>query len=74
MLRLGYILKNHDRMRWVLTAADIAFTKPLHSAFMSLGLCIPVERGAGVYQYGMDFSLDRLNEGGWIHVFAEGGN
>lgn len=58
--------------RWVLAAEDICFKNTMLSYFFRLGKCIPITRGAGIYQESMNEALDRLMDGAWLHMFPEG--
>ncbi|XP_078040620.1 tafazzin, phospholipid-lysophospholipid transacylase isoform X3 [Augochlora pura] len=70
-LDLRYLLSRR-KMRWSLAAHDICFTNTWHSYFFMLGRCIPVIRGGGIYQEAMDFCVEKLAAGDWLHVFPEG--
>ncbi|XP_059597870.1 N-acylphosphatidylethanolamine synthase isoform X6 [Vitis vinifera] len=52
--------------RWVLAAEDICFKNALLSYFFRLGKCIPITRGAGIYQEHMNEALERLSDGAWV--------
>ncbi|CAG8624284.1 10014_t:CDS:2 [Funneliformis mosseae] len=63
---------NLQRVRWTLGAQEICFKTPTRSLFFALGQVIPTVRGAGIYQPAMNFAIEKLNEGKWVHMFPEG--
>ncbi|XP_058828852.1 tafazzin isoform X3 [Topomyia yanbarensis] len=63
---------NKNVIRWSMAAHDICFTNKYHSLFFMYGKCIPVVRGAGVYQPAVDLCIEKLKLGHWVHVFPEG--
>ncbi|KAL4227032.1 hypothetical protein ACF0H5_015008 [Mactra antiquata] len=65
-------LMNFHRFRWSTAAEDVCFDSRFSSFCMAVGKVIPLNRGSGVYQKTMDFCVDELNNGKWVHIFPEG--
>ncbi|XVE87579.1 hypothetical protein DITRI_Ditri18aG0128800 [Diplodiscus trichospermus] len=68
----GFPSMDAKMARWVLAAEDICFKNSLLTYFFRLGKCIPITRGAGIYQECMNEALWCLNNGAWLHTFPEG--
>ncbi|GMN43909.1 hypothetical protein TIFTF001_013105 [Ficus carica] len=66
------VLLDAQNLRWTLCATDRCFKNPVTSAFFRSVKVLPVSRGDGIYQKGMDMAISKLNRGGWVHVFPEG--
>ena len=66
-------LPGYTEIRWVgADAINFFGSRPMAHVF-SRGKCVPIVRGAGLEQPGLDFLRERLLEGGWVHMFPEGG-
>ncbi|KAM7478244.1 hypothetical protein LguiA_026457 [Lonicera macranthoides] len=66
------VLFDAHSLRWTLCATDRCFRNPVTSAFFKYVKVLPVSRGDGIYQKGMDLAISKLNRGGWVHIFPEG--
>uniref|UniRef100_A0A2P2LTZ1 Tafazzin family protein n=1 Tax=Rhizophora mucronata TaxID=61149 RepID=A0A2P2LTZ1_RHIMU len=66
------VLLDAQNIRWTLCATDRCFKSPVTSAFFQCVKVLPVARGGGIYQKGMDMAIAKLNSGGWVHIFPEG--
>ncbi|KAL6146558.1 hypothetical protein ACLB2K_057236 [Fragaria x ananassa] len=66
------VLLDAKNLRWTLCASDRCFSNPVTSAFFRSVKVLPVARGEGIYQKGMDIAISKLNQGGWVHIFPEG--
>lgn len=62
----------YAKLRWLPGAQDVCFQSASSSLFFYLGRVIPVVRGDGVYQPCMDFCVERLSKGEWVHLYPEG--
>ncbi|CAN4111075.1 unnamed protein product [Withania somnifera] len=66
------VMLDAQNLRWTLCATDRCFRNPVTSAFFKHVKVLPVSRGDGIYQKGMDMAISKLNCGGWVHIFPEG--
>ncbi|KAG8472772.1 hypothetical protein CXB51_034672 [Gossypium anomalum] len=66
------VLLDAQNLRWTLCASDRCFSNLVTSAFFRSVKVLPVSRGDGIYQMGMDMAISKLNTGGWVHIFPEG--
>ncbi|VFR01759.1 unnamed protein product [Cuscuta campestris] len=66
------VIFDAQALRWTLCATDRCFRNPATTAFFKSVKVLPVSRGDGIYQKGMDMAISKLNRGGWVHIFPEG--
>mmetsp|Transcript_24249 Transcript_24249/g.52995 ORF Transcript_24249/g.52995 Transcript_24249/m.52995 type:complete len:524 (-) Transcript_24249:843-2414(-) len=59
-------------LRWTLCATDRCFKYGALVPFFRAAKVLPVKRGGGMTQAGMQAAEDRLQHGDWVHIFPEG--
>eukprot|EP01095_Lingulamoeba_sp_RSL-Kostka_P001638 TRINITY_DN1238_c4_g1_i1.p1 TRINITY_DN1238_c4_g1~~TRINITY_DN1238_c4_g1_i1.p1 ORF type:complete len:313 (+),score=92.42 TRINITY_DN1238_c4_g1_i1:32-970(+) len=67
----SYLLQK-THLRWVLAAEGLLFKNVFLDLFFSGGKGIPIKRGGGLDQPGMDNSISKLSRGDWLHIFPGG--
>ncbi|GAB4819514.1 hypothetical protein N2152v2_006560 [Parachlorella kessleri] len=65
-------LTKPEAVRWTMCATDRCFKSKLLAPFFKAAKVLPVERGAGLGQFGMRVAQSRLAAGDWVHIFPEG--
>ncbi|KAK4381812.1 Tafazzin [Sesamum angolense] len=68
------MLLDANGLRWTLCASDRCFKNPVTSAFFKYAKVLPVSRGDGIYQKGMDLAISKLKDlwRGGSTLFPEG--
>jgi monolysocardiolipin acyltransferase len=73
ILLANFVEGPYETIRWVAADAINFFGSGPKSWLFTAGKSVPIVRGAGIHQPGMEFLRDRLAEGEWVHLFPEGG-
>ena len=61
-----------DPKRMRISPGAMELTFDVNSYFFNSGLVVPIIRGNGIWQKGMDHCVDKLNDDAWIHLYPEG--
>jgi monolysocardiolipin acyltransferase len=63
----------YSEVRWVGADALNFFGSGFKAWLFTAGRSVPIMRGAGLDQPGVDFLVERLQAGEWVHLMPEGG-
>lgn len=66
------VRSNADLLRWTVCTEELCFYHPGTSSFFGAGNAVPIQRGGSLYQKGLATLQAKLNEGRWVHLYAEG--
>ena len=64
------VFLNPQQMRITPAAQELTFD--VNSYFFNSGQLVPIKRGMGIWQKGIDHCIDKLNEDAWIQLYPEG--
>jgi monolysocardiolipin acyltransferase len=73
LLTANIVSGPYSRVRWVGADAINFFGSRIKAWLFTAGRSVPIMRGAGLDQPGVNFLRDRLREGDWVHLLPEGG-
>jgi monolysocardiolipin acyltransferase len=59
-------------VRWSICTEDVFFAVPFIQPFMGAGNVLPLDRSGSLFQPAFKMFWEKLNEGGWCHIFPEG--
>jgi Acyltransferase len=63
---------NANLLRWTVCTEELCFNHPATATFFGAGKAIPIQRGGSIYQRGVATLQKRINDGQWVHLYAEG--
>ncbi|HEY5625636.1 MAG TPA: lysophospholipid acyltransferase family protein [Dehalococcoidia bacterium] len=73
LLTANIVSGPYSQVRWVGADAINFFGSGFKAWLFTAGRSVPIMRGAGLDQPGIDFLRERLREGHWVHLLPEGG-
>lgn len=73
LITSNFVGMSLKKVRYVGADALNFFGSGPRALFYNSGRVVPIVRGGGINQPGMEFLRDRLAEGEWVHMFPEGG-
>ena len=60
------------KLRVGVCSEELCFKNSIFSTLISLTNGWPIQRGGSIHQKAIAKLIDRVNSGGWVHLFPEG--
>ena len=71
-LPFSWVVFNDANRRWLWASQDICHANRYTALAFGLGHCVPIIRGAGLEQEGVEELQEKVDAAKWVHVFSEG--